>query len=213
MAFTFTGDMGCEFGPSTATLAGVSCHGDKKDALAQPSVNFPRGESILNRALSAICCTTALGSKRTGSDSRSAAARSTIRDATWFWCRPSMVRRHLRRRLTPLLHGQPRDPFKAWDSSITFDYMPKQWITFRWEYDYRHASVPYWTGRGGITPPGSGGVPYTNNGSPQFFACNDGNSSMQERFPWRKRPAERKAAAYGFPIYARTSRCLTSTLW
>jgi hypothetical protein len=23
-------------------------------------------------------------------------------------------------------------------------------------------------------------VPYTNNGYPQFFACNDGNSSMQE---------------------------------
>jgi hypothetical protein len=40
--------------------------------------------------------------------------------------------------------------------------------------------VPYWTGAGGITPPGSGGVPYTNNGFPQFFACNDGNSSMQE---------------------------------
>ena len=38
------------------------------------------------------------------------------------------------------------------------------------------------TGRaaGGITPPGSGGVPYTNNGYPQFFACNNGNSSMQE---------------------------------
>ncbi len=57
-----------------------------------------------------------------------------------------------------------RDPFKAWDMSVTYDYMPKQWITFRWEYDYRHASVPYWTGRGGITPPGIGGVPYTNNG-------------------------------------------------
>jgi hypothetical protein len=40
--------------------------------------------------------------------------------------------------------------------------------------------VPYWSGAGGITPPGSGGVPYTNNGYPQFFACNDGNSSMQE---------------------------------
>ena len=43
MAFSFTGDLGCEFGPSTATLAGVSCHGDKKDALAQPSANFPQG--------------------------------------------------------------------------------------------------------------------------------------------------------------------------
>jgi len=61
---------------------------------------------------------------------------------------------------------------------VSFDYMPRQWLTFRWEYDYRHASVPYWTGRGGITPPGSGGVPYTNNGYPQFYACMNGNSSM-----------------------------------
>jgi hypothetical protein len=30
--------------------------------------------------------------------------------------------------------------------------MPKQYITFRWEYGYRHANVPYFTGRGGITP-------------------------------------------------------------
>jgi hypothetical protein len=77
----------------------------------------------------------------------------------------------------PYFTGNPGDPFKAWDMSVTYDYMPKQWITFRWEYDYRHASVPYWSGRGGVTPPGSGGVPYTNNGSPQFFACNDGNTS------------------------------------
>jgi hypothetical protein len=56
--------------------------------------------------------------------------------------------------------------------------MPRQWITFRWEYDYRHASVPYWTGQGGITPPGAGGVPYTNNGYPEYYACNNGNSSM-----------------------------------
>ncbi len=77
----------------------------------------------------------------------------------------------------PYFTGNPSDPFKAWDSSITFDYMPRQYITFRWEYDYRHASVPYWSGPGGVTPPGSGGNPYTNNGYPQFFACNDGNTS------------------------------------
>ena len=49
---------------------------------------------------------------------------------------------------SPYFTENPGDPFKAWDSSITFDYMPKQYITFRWEYDYRHANVPYWTGRG-----------------------------------------------------------------
>ena len=48
----------------------------------------------------------------------------------------------------PYFTGNPSDPFKAWDTSITFDYMPRQCITFRWEYDYRHASVPYWSGPG-----------------------------------------------------------------
>jgi hypothetical protein len=80
---------------------------------------------------------------------------------------------------SPYFPENPSDPFKAWDSSFTFDYMPRQWLTFRWEYDFRHADVPYWTGHGGITPPGPGGVPYTNNGYPAYFACNNGNSSMQ----------------------------------
>jgi len=29
--------------------------------------------------------------------------------------------------------------------------MPKEYITFRTEYGYRHANVPYFSGRGGIT--------------------------------------------------------------
>jgi Putative beta-barrel porin-2, OmpL-like. bbp2 len=43
---------------------------------------------------------------------------------------------------SPYFSGNPSDPFKAWDTSITYDYMPRQWLTFRWEYDYRHANVP-----------------------------------------------------------------------
>ena len=38
--------------------------------------------------------------------------------------------------------------------SGTFDYMPSQYITFRWEYNYRAANVPYFSGPGGVTPPG-----------------------------------------------------------
>ena len=53
---------------------------------------------------------------------------------------------------SPYFTGNPGDPFKAWDTSLTFDWMPRQYITFRMEYGYRHANVPYWTGRGGITP-------------------------------------------------------------
>jgi hypothetical protein len=78
---------------------------------------------------------------------------------------------------SPYFTGNPGDPFKAWDMSLTYDYMPRQWLTFRWEYDYRHASVPYWSGKGGVTPPGSGGVPYTNNGFPQYYACMNGGNT------------------------------------
>ncbi len=179
MAFSFTGDMGCEYGPSTATLAGVSCHGDKRDALAQPSANFPHG----------------------GIDPKQSFIGFMLYNRTWFkkdthgLTIGGGVINNPGRYLVllppingetassaainaPYFTGNPGDPFKAWDTSITYDYMPRQWLTFRWEYDYRHANVPYWSGKGGVTPPGSGGVPYTNNGYPQFFACTDGNSSM-----------------------------------
>jgi len=61
---------------------------------------------------------------------------------------------------SPYFTGNPGDPFRAWDTSLTFDWMPRQYITFRAEYGYRHANVPYWTGRGGITP-GVNGAPST----------------------------------------------------
>jgi hypothetical protein len=31
--------------------------------------------------------------------------------------------------------------------------MPSQFVTFRFEYDYRRSSMPYFSGPGGITPP------------------------------------------------------------
>ena len=53
----------------------------------------------------------------------------------------------------PTLRQNPGDPIQSLGYvSITFDWMPKQYITFRWEYGYRHANVPYFSGRGGITP-------------------------------------------------------------
>jgi hypothetical protein len=57
------------------------------------------------------------------------------------------------------------------DGTITFDYMPSQFITFTIEQGYRYSDVPYWTGRGGITPPGG------NNGAPAQYACAAGNPS------------------------------------
>jgi hypothetical protein len=53
---------------------------------------------------------------------------------------------------SPYFTQNPGDPYKAWDTSITFNWMPRQYITFVTEFGYRHANVPYWSGRGGITP-------------------------------------------------------------
>jgi hypothetical protein len=55
---------------------------------------------------------------------------------------------------TPYFTENPGDQFKAWDTQVTFDVMPSQFVTLRAEYNYRHTNVPYWTGAGGITPPG-----------------------------------------------------------
>jgi Putative beta-barrel porin-2, OmpL-like. bbp2 len=64
---------------------------------------------------------------------------------------------------TPYFTESPGDQFRAWDASLTFDYMPRQFITFRWEYNHRAANVPYFSGPGGITPPGG------NTGPPGSF--------------------------------------------
>ncbi len=50
--------------------------------------------------------------------------------------------------------GNPGDVFKAWDMQVTFDYMPNQFVTFRLEGNHRAANVPYFSGSGGVTPPG-----------------------------------------------------------
>ena len=55
---------------------------------------------------------------------------------------------------TPYFSENPGDPFWAWDSQLTGDYMPTQNITFRLELNHRWASVPYFTASGGVTPPG-----------------------------------------------------------
>ena len=55
---------------------------------------------------------------------------------------------------TPYFSANPGDPFRAYDGSITFDWMPSQFVTFRTELDRRGANVPYFAGAGGVTPPG-----------------------------------------------------------
>jgi hypothetical protein len=54
------------------------------------------------------------------------------------------------------------DDYWAWDSQVTGDYMPTQNLTFRLEFNHRWANVPYFSGPGGVTPPGGNtGTPAT----------------------------------------------------
>jgi hypothetical protein len=72
---------------------------------------------------------------------------------------------------SPYFPGNPGSQAHMWDASIGLQYMPKKYITWWTEAGYRHSDVPYWTGRGGITPPGG------NNGAPGQFACITGAPS------------------------------------
>jgi hypothetical protein len=71
---------------------------------------------------------------------------------------------------SPYFTENPGDPAHAWDMTVTYDYLPSQYITFRTETGYRHSDTPYWTGRGGITPPGG------NNGAPANYVCSSSSS-------------------------------------
>jgi hypothetical protein len=75
---------------------------------------------------------------------------------------------------SPYFTGNPGDKYHAYDATTTFEYMPSQWLTFLAEMGYRHSDVPYWSGRGGITPPGG------NTGSPASYVCTNGTSSVAD---------------------------------
>ena len=187
MAFSFTGDMGCEFG------GGVSCHGNTSGGPKQSFIGFMLYDRTwFKKDTHGLT----IGGGMINNPGRYLVLLPPINGET----APSAAIS------APYFTGNPGDPFKAWDMSVTYDYMPKQWLTFRWEYDYRHASVPYWTGHGGITPPGPTGVPYTNNGFPEYYACMNGNTSG---LPWAPNGANLPAAeaACGGPTNS------TSAIW
>jgi hypothetical protein len=155
MAFSLTGDLGCEYG------GGVSCH--HNEPLTTAANGSPKGgpqQSFagwmlynrwwFNKDKYAIT----VGGGAFDNPGRYLTLLQPINGADAVSG-------------SPYFPEGPGLPFKAWDNSITFDYMPKQYITFLWEFGYRHADVPYFTGRGGITPPGG------NNGTPGQFVCMD----------------------------------------
>jgi hypothetical protein len=182
MAFSFTGDMGCEFG------GGVSCYGDKAGGPKQSFIGF----MLYDRTwFKKDTYGLTIGGGMINNPGRYLVLLPPINGET---ASSAAIN-------APYFTGNPGNPFKAWDTSITYDYMPKQWLTFRWEYDYRHANVPYWSGRGGVTPPGSGGVPYTNNGYPQYYACMDGNPAQTSGVPLNLSGATSACSAQGSSVW------------
>ncbi len=137
-AFTFTFDAGCEYG------GGVSCTGGSANSPSQYFLGFMAYHRFwFHKDVFGLT----LGGGAITNPGRYLVLLPPINGATAFSG-------------TPYFTANPGDQFKAWDGSLTFDYMPNQFTTFRWEYNHRAANVPYFSGSGGVTPPGG------NTGAP-----------------------------------------------
>jgi hypothetical protein len=82
---------------------------------------------------------------------------------------------------SPYFTENPGDKAHMYDATATFDYMPSQWLTFRAEMGYRHSDIPYWSGRGGITPP-NGNNAFLNTGAPSSYVCTNRTFSEVSTF-------------------------------
>ena len=98
----------------------------------------------------------------------------------------------------------PGQPFHGEDGTFTYDFMPRQYITYRVEYGYRHSDVPYWAGRGGSTPPGSVNAPI---GNPGDFTCTNGTLSTDSGLGYTAYPGVNYATEYAMNIKAATQAC------
>ncbi len=178
MAFTVTGDLGCEYGggvPSFSTsdgtlsptgaspemgttssyTGGVNCHNSRNGKPKQAFLGWMMYQRFwFKKDLFAIT----LGGGQMNNPGRYLTLLPPINGATAVTG-------------SPYFTENPGDRAQMHDGTFTFDYMPSQFITFRWETGYRFADIPYWTGRGGITPPGG------DNGAPAQYACANGAAS------------------------------------
>ncbi len=131
-AFTLTFDAGCEYG------GGVSCKGGSPNSPSQYFLGFMAYNRFwFHKDLFGLT----LGGGAITNPGRYLVLLPPINGATAFSG-------------TPYFTENLGDKFKAWDYSVTLDYMPSQFSTFRWEFNHRAANVPYFSGPGGVTPPG-----------------------------------------------------------
>jgi hypothetical protein len=135
MAFSLTWDWGCEYG------GGVHCTHEPNKEEFLGMMLYDR--TWLDRDLFAVT----LGGGFMNNPGRYLALTPPINGATAATGSPYFTQ-------------QPGQKLYQWDTQLNFQYMPKDWITWWTEATFRHSSVPYWSGPGGITPPGG------NNGSP-----------------------------------------------
>jgi hypothetical protein len=141
-AFSFTFDVGCENG------SGVSCTNGTADA---PTQNF-LGFMVYNRLWfkKDIFAMTVGGGAMTNPGRYLVLLPPT---QTGSGTGPLAGASATNNTCAGCFDQSPGDHFNAWDASLTFDYMPDQFVTFRAEYDHREADVPYFAGEGGITSP------------------------------------------------------------
>jgi hypothetical protein len=175
IAWTLTGDAGCEYGggpaagyydphglsPETGTAdtytGGVNCHNSHN---GRPKQMFIGTMSYLRFWFDKDVFAMTLGGGLMNNPGRYLTLLPPIDGATAITG-------------TPYYTENAGDRAQMHDGTVTLDYMPAQFITFRLETGYRYSDTPYWTGRRGITPPGG------NNGSPSQYACASGAPSGQ----------------------------------
>ena len=188
IAMTVTADAGCEYGgggPSFATAngalnrkglspvtgttdtynGGVRCHGSEAKT-GVPKQMFVGWMSYLRFWWDKDKYAMTLGGGQMNNPGRYLTLLPPINGATAITG-------------TPYFTENAGDRAQMHDGTITFDYMPSQFITFTLESGYRYSDVPYWTGkRGGFGGSGTGITPpLGNNGSPSTYACLNGGSS------------------------------------
>src|SRR5262249_952744 len=126
MAFSLTGDAGCQYG------GGISCTGGSS---GQKSAFL--GWMLYNRMwfhhdLFALT----LGGGKMNNPGRYLTLLPPINGADAITG-------------SPYFPQNPGSRAHMWDASIGVQYMPKKYITWWLETGYRHSNVPYWSGRGG----------------------------------------------------------------
>jgi hypothetical protein len=144
MAFSYTVDVGCEYG------GGVTCSNGKNKENFFGMMLYDR--TWFHSDLYAVT----LGGGFMNNPGRYLALTPPINGATAATGSPYFTQ-------------APGQKLYQWDSQLNFQFMPKDWITWWTEATFRHSSVPYWSGSGGVTPPGG------NTGSPG--SCVGGGSN------------------------------------